>query len=149
MVAAPARAADYVNVRYGYVVSYPANLLVAEPESDAGDGRRFHAHQGSAKLVVWAEWNLHDDAIAQTLHAILRSAASDCVEGNDSYRLVRPTVVVVSCVTKIGVIVYQKTLISRDKLTSIRFEYPYAERKRWDQVVIRVAASLHQGSPAQ
>ncbi|MEW6596461.1 MAG: hypothetical protein AB1429_03085 [Pseudomonadota bacterium] len=138
-----------MNVRYGYLVSYPADLLVAEPESDAGDGRRFHARQGSAKLVVWAEWRLDDDTIDQTPFAISRSAASDCAEGKVSYRLVRPAVVAMSCVTKIGVVVYQKTLISKDKLTSVRFEYPYAERKRWDQVVTRVAASLHGGSPAQ
>ena len=147
--AVPANAATYVNVRYGYGVSYPADLLIAEPEADAGDGRAFHARQGTAKMSVWAQWKLDDDVIDQSPEGIAREAAADCAGGRGAYRLVKPQLVAVSCITPKGVVIYQKTLISKDELTTVRFEYPYTERERWDHVVTRVAASLQQGKPAQ
>jgi hypothetical protein len=149
LLPAVANAATYVNVRYGYVVSYPADLLVAEPEADAGDGRKFHARQGMAKMSVWAEWNLHDDGFDQSPTAVARRAASDCAGGRIGYRVVKPQLVALSCVTPKGRVIYQKTLVRRDVLTTVRFEYPDTERERWDRVVSRVAASLRQGKPAQ
>jgi hypothetical protein len=144
----PANAATYVNVRYGYSVSYPADLLVAERESDAGDGRRFHAREGTAKAAVWAGWRAYDE-FDRSPEAVARLAASDCAGGKVAYRLVKPTLVALSCVTPDGKVLYSKTLIAKDRLTTVTFEYPLAERKRWDPVVARVAGSLHQGTPAQ
>ena len=145
----PAHAETYTNVRYGYWVSYPADLLVAEPEADAGDGLSFHARQGTAKMSVWATWNLHDEAVDQSPEGVAREAASDCARGPIPYRVVKPKLVAVSCVTSQGRVVYQKTLISKDEVTSVRFEYPKVDSNRWDDVVKRVAASLQQGKPAQ
>ncbi len=144
-----ANAATYSNVRYGYWVSYPDDALVAEPEADAGDGRAFHARHGTAKMSVWATWNLHDNAVDQSPRGVAREAAMDCANQALPYRVVKRTFVALSCVTPKGSVIYQKTLISKDVLTSVRFEYPSAEKAHWDDVVKSVAATLQQGGPAQ
>jgi hypothetical protein len=149
LLPAAANAATYVNVRYGYSVDYPADLLVAEPEADAGVGRRFHARQGTAKMSVWAEWNLRTDGFDQSPLAVARRAASDCVGGKVGHEVVKPRIVALSCVTPKGRVIYQKTLVRKDRLATIRFEYPNGERTRWDHVVTSVASSLRQGEPAQ
>ena len=35
----------YNNVRFGYSVCYPGNLLTAQPEADNGDGRKLPVSQ--------------------------------------------------------------------------------------------------------
>jgi hypothetical protein len=144
---APASAATYVNVRYGYAVSYPADLLVAEPEADAGDGRMFHARQGTAKMSVWGEWKM--DGLDQSPAGIAREAGSHCAPGGAAYRVVKPRLVALSCVTPEGWVTYQKTLIGKEALTTVTFDYPTAERRRWDPVVASIAASLRQGTPGR
>ncbi len=147
VAAFPASAADYANARYGYFVSYPANLLVAEREADSGDGRKFHAKRGTAKMAVWAEWKM--DELDQSPDHIAREAASDCDGGKVAYKVVKPKLVALSCVTPKGRVHYQKTLIGKDAVTTLTFEYAASEKARWDPVVARVSTSLQQGTPAR
>jgi hypothetical protein len=147
VASAPASAATYVNVRYGYAVDYPADLLIAEPEADAGDGRMFHAHQGTAKMSVWAEWKM--DGLDQSPEDIAREAGSHCAAGRVAYKVVKPRLVALSCVTAEGRATYQKTLIGKAALTTVTFDYPATERRRWDPVVASIAASMRQGTPGR
>jgi hypothetical protein len=66
---APAKWQTYVNVRYGYQLCYPATLLEAQPEADAGDGRTFVGKDGAELLVFGAynvlQSNLADEATEQ------------------------------------------------------------------------------------
>ena len=135
--------AMYGNPRYGFSIHYPSELLAAEPESDNGDGRKFHARHGSARIAVWAG----DNALNQTPAAIARDAEEDCGRRPAVYRLVKPTVVAVSCITSTGGVVYRKTLIRGDILTSLLATYSASERSVWDPVVQRMAQSLTPGRP--
>jgi hypothetical protein len=148
LAACPALAATYTNGRYGYQVSYPENLLIPEREADAGDGLAFHARRRPAKMSVWAAWNLDDEAVDQSPQGVAREAASDCA-GRAAYRLVKPNLVALSCETAKGTVIYQKTIISKAELTTVRFGYPGMEKAIWNDVVARVAGSLKQGRPDQ
>lgn len=128
-LAAPAQADSYANARYGYTLFYPAGLFAAQPESDNGDGRHFRALSGGADLAVWASYNVSKQSAAD----IANGAAGNCLPSPAPYRLVRATVVVVSCPTANGVL-YHKTYIRGDVLTSFELTYPKAERARWDAV---------------
>jgi len=136
----------YVNVRYGYSVNFPTGLLVAEPESDAGDGRAFHARRGSAKAAVWGAWKLDD--LDQRPSTIAAEAEQEC-GGPAAYKVVKPTMAAVSCVTKKGDVLYRKTLLKGDQIVSLQMTYPAAERATWDPVLQRVAASLTILEPAR
>src|SRR5258708_1624236 len=102
----PALADSYTNARFGYTLSYPAGLFAPQRESDNGDGRHFKALHGGADLAVWGGYNAND----QSAGDIADGVASNCLPAPQPYRLVRPTVVVVSCPTADGV-VYHKTYI--------------------------------------
>ncbi len=134
---APAWADLYGNARYGYTLDYPAGLFAPQPEADNGDGRHFKALKGGADLAVWANYNAMDD----TPSAIADTAAGDCLASPAPYRLVRATLVVVSCPTAKGIL-YRKTLIRDDLLATFELIYPQAERARWDAVVPRLKLTL-------
>ena len=140
LVSGTAFAADatYVNARFGYSISYPADLLVAEPESDNGDGRAFHARRGTARMLVWASNNV----LAESPAALARQAERECAGQSASYRLVKPAVAAVSCTTSRGDVFYEKTLIRGDVLTSILVTYPAQEKAAWDAVVARISKSM-------
>jgi hypothetical protein len=136
--------ATYANARFGYSVSYPADLLIPEREADNGDGRKFHARRGTAKMSVWGSYN----ALDQTPEGIIHDYARDCSAGKPTFKTAKPHLAAFSCTTTTGGVIYQKTLIRRDVLTSVRFEYPSAERAVWDPVVQRVSSSLKAGGGA-
>ena len=58
MTVGTARAEFYANARYGYYVYVPKIFSVADPEADAGDGRRFHTADKSAEVAVYGGWIL-------------------------------------------------------------------------------------------
>jgi hypothetical protein len=141
--ASPAFAVTYANARFGYTIAYRGDLLIAEPEADNGDGRSFHARHGAAKLLVWGSNRDADESPT----VIARQYQGDCAAGKIAYSVVKPKLVAFSCVTAKGDILYQKTIIGDDRLCSLRFDYPAAERATWDGVVKEVSASLRTGSP--
>ena len=59
---------------------------------------------------------------------------ADCTGAAAPYKLVRPTVVVVSCTT-MGGVAYRKTAIRGDVLISYELTYPTAQKARWDAVI--------------
>ena len=50
-----------------------------------------------------------------------------------------------SCITPAGRVLYQKTLIHRDVLSTVRIEYPAADRKTWEPLVAQISGSLTAG----
>ena len=131
----------YINQRFDYSVVYPADKLVAEPESDNGDGRRFHARKGSATMLIWASFNVLDETPA----SIAREAPQECGGRTPSYKLTKPDLVAISCLSPAGIIFWQKTVIRGDVLTTVQITYPKSERATWDPVVRLVSASLRPG----
>ena len=127
----------YHNARYGYAISYPADLFKAEPEAVNGDGRKFHALKGGANFAVWAGYN----SLQQTPAGIADEASADCLSKSAPYRVAKASLVAVSCETKDGIF-YRKTLIRGDVLTSLEMTYPPGERATWDPVVTQISASL-------
>ena len=108
LMALPAQAATYINARFGYSISYPESLLIAEREADNGDGRTFHAHNGTAKVSVWGA-NRDDDS-EKTPQAIARSYQTDC-GAKPANQVIKPKLVAFSCATAAGRVIYQKILI--------------------------------------
>jgi hypothetical protein len=137
--------ATYVNSRFGYSVSYPADLLIPEPEADNGDGRKFHDRHATAVMSVWGAYN----ADQQSPQDIARNYEGDCGAGKVGYEVAKPQLVAFSCITPAGRVIYQKTLIRHDVLTTVRFDYPAEEQAVWDPAVRQVSGSLSAGSGAK
>ena len=137
-LAGPGEAGVYLNARFGYGVDYPQQLI-PQPESENGDGRAFRSADGRTEALVWGGYN----ALDQTPQELAREAEQDCA-GSPAYERVTATLVAMSCVSG-GRIIYQKTLIHGDVLTSLRITYPAAERARWDPIAARMSTALRRG----
>ena len=129
--------ATYANARFGYAIAYPVELLVAEPESDNGDGRAFDAKAGQARFLVYAGFN----SLAETPDAIAETAEASCPAHHAEYRVIRPKLVAISCKVASNII-YQKTTIAGDVLTTLSAIYPVTERLKWNAVVSQMVKSL-------
>jgi hypothetical protein len=140
LAATPALAADgfYANARYGYTVSYPAELFVAQAESDSGDGAVFKGRGNRAEFRVWANYG----AMNMTPKQFADEAEQDCLKRPAAYRVAKANLVAVSCATKGGQIMYEKMLIHDGLVVAILMTYPSSEHARWDKVAARIAGSL-------
>jgi hypothetical protein len=110
----------YANVRFGYQICYPADLLTPEPEADDGDGRVFTAPSG-ASLRVWGVNN----AASQTLDVYTSKLAEP--DAKITYRTVKTGLSVISG-HKGNDIFYAETLPTKDVDDAFRsFELTYSD----------------------
>jgi hypothetical protein len=137
----PAKAKPYGNGRFSYWIDYPENLLVPGREADNGDGLRFHARKGSAEMSVWGEYN----ALDQSPREMVREYERGCGPRTVTFEVANARLAAFSCTTPKGRIIYQKTMIRKDVLATVRLEYPVSEQALWDPVVRQVASSLKAG----
>ena len=139
----PAMASDhqwdvYENVRFGYSICYPADLLTAQPETDNGDGRKFTGKSG-AELAVWGSYNVLEQD-TETLIGGLADAGAAAV----TYRRVAMDWAVVSARWK-GNVFYTKLLLERNAAEGVdivrvfRLIYPANEVKTYNAVAARLA----------
>lgn len=133
-------AATYANVRYGYTIDYPGDLLVPGTEADNGDGLVFSAKSGKAQVAVWGRFNAADETPVQLLHS---EKQRPCAAAQASYEISKRTLVAFSCRTPNDEIVYEKMIIHGDTLVVVRFTYPAAEEMIWSPVIKQMAGSLH------
>ncbi|MBU4529572.1 MAG: SH3 domain-containing protein [Hoeflea sp.] len=78
--------AIYQNARFGTVISYPASLWTALPESENGDGRRFESLDGTAEITVYAGHNALErtvpELLGDTLGSGFESITATKMQGN-------------------------------------------------------------------
>lgn len=124
----------YHNARYGYSISYPADLLKPGGEADNGDGQRF-SNRSIGMNVYGTQMLLNETLLAEF---------NDVVEKSEtvSYKVYRPDFFVVSGVDD-GHIFYQKT-IQRADGTFATFYIQYGSNKRavYDKITARIAKSF-------
>ena len=132
-------ASTYANVRYGYTIEYPGDLLVAGREADNSDGLVFSAKSGKAQVAVWGRFSSPDDTPAQLLHS---DEQRPCAGSRASYEVSKRNLVAFSCQTQNNEIVYEKMLIHGGTLAIVQFTYPVAEQATWSPVVKQMAGSL-------
>ncbi len=123
----------YTNDRLGYSIRYPASLL--KPVGSSGGGQAFTAASGNAGFRVFAA-----PLAGRSARQVAAEAQRIC-PGKPDYRVVKPTLVAVSCETG-DHIVYQKSLLRDGLQITVRGEYPIRERARWDRVVTSIARSM-------
>ncbi|MGQ9896304.1 MAG: hypothetical protein ACUVR8_01895 [Acidobacteriota bacterium] len=129
----------YVNARFGYRVSYPADF-VSQSESDSGDGQVFTGPD-EAELRAWGGHNV----LAETPRKALREELRRCAEGfrQVTYRQVGKDFFVISgYLPDAKHIFYIKKLVRPDRYAGFEFIYPVGNRARYDRAVVTIARSL-------
>ncbi len=126
----------YTNARFGYSISYPANLLKPQGEAENGDGQAFRAGDGRAEMRVWGQHNINNDS----LRTVYDQAVSEWGAGV-SYKVMKQDWFVVSALVN-GKIHYRKTMLRRGVLKTFEIEYDESQKATYDPVTARVAKSF-------
>ena len=136
--AEPGRWRDYVNFKYAYAVCYPANLLVPQGESDAGDGQVFGGNDG-AKLLVYGGYDVDGRSLANRM----KSEKAEIVgrSGKVTYEALKGAWFVISGADDQGVF-YLKTIAVDGRLASLQLTYPAALKAIYDEVAAKLARCL-------
>jgi serine/threonine-protein kinase len=148
LAAAAARADDYrtySNDRFGATADVPASWQ-ADPPPENGDGLRFRSPDGKASIIVSGILNVDDD-LEEALTGEEQPSEGDTV----TYRHRSGKTVTISGMHG-DLIYYRKsTLVCGDQIwNSVYLEYPAAEKSKYNDLVARVARSLHfSGSSGQ
>ena len=127
----------YTNVRFKYSISYPADLLVPQGESDNGDGQIFKEKgNSSVEMRVYGGYNV--------LHETLRSRYDDLIHkwsNGVTYKVMRRDWFVVSAMVN-GKIHYQKTILRGDTFKTFEIEYAAVRGSTYNDVTDRISKSF-------
>jgi hypothetical protein len=127
---------EYRNERYGFSLSYPADLFVVERTAEAGDGQVFVATDADARLLVGALSNDSGYTPATYQDYIARHSYGQYQIG---YRRLGKTWFVLSGEGN-GKIFYEKVMFScaGRLINSFAMIYPSDQRHLFDPVVERI-----------
>jgi len=129
----------YVNARFAYSISYPANVLFPQGESENGDGQRFLSKDGRAELRVWGAYNVLNENLKDAYER--ESSITENPGRTVLYRLLKRDWFVISG-TENGRIFYQKTMLKGEVHKEFRIEYAESDKSRFEQVVKRIEKSF-------
>lgn len=125
----------YTNVRFGYAICYPAELLVSQGESPNGDGQKFMAKNG-AQLIVFGGNNALNESLKGALaHAESRLAG---MSGKITYKALRPTWFVVSGEDG-QTLFYDRTLYSHNQFKSLELTYQRSVAAIYEPLISRLS----------
>ncbi|PSJ37902.1 hypothetical protein [Allosphingosinicella deserti] len=136
----------YTNVRYGFAICYPANLLGAQGEADNGDGQIFKAGDG-AELRAFGTNNILNRSLAAEAVQQVRSHIGRY--GKITYRISRPGWTVVSGTDGESQLFYAKTFAREGQFITFKLTYPKTAAQRYRSVVERLSRCfrLTEGRP--
>ncbi len=133
----------YNNARYGTSADIPANGFSAEPSAQNGDGQTWVSADGRGRILVFGELVVTSATLPAYRQQILSYARSDGVD--IVYNVAKKNWFVYSGFIG-NDIVYEKVLVARgcDPMLAhhVYLKYPISQKKRYDSIVRRVAASL-------
>jgi hypothetical protein len=138
-VVAPAAQTNYktyANARFGYSISYPADLLKAQGETSNSDGQVFA--NDDAEMRVFGTNMLLNKSLSKEYNAVVKEHGAE----NVTYKTLKKNFFVVSG-AKDGKVFYQKT-VARNGGSFVTFmiEYDAAKRGVYDKAVERMVKSF-------
>lgn len=132
----------YSNARFEYALKYPSDIFTPQEEAQNGDGRAFLSKDGTAKVLVWGQYN--------ALFKTLKTAYSDDLKSRKkgvSYKALLKDGYVISG-TSGGKIFYQKTILKGKDgdggavIGTFQIEYRFSDKAKFDPIVRKMAASF-------
>lgn len=137
-----ASAADhaYVNQRFGFELSYPAERFAEGQESDNGDGIRAVSRDGKATLIAYGS---HSPGVfGQSLEDVYNEERSSAGRRVTYQRLVRAESYFVISGFENGEIFYIKAYVIDGILKALDLRYPESARAPYDSVTAKVSRSF-------
>jgi hypothetical protein len=127
----------YSNARFKYSISYPADLLIPQGESENGDGQVFREKSSSSvEMRVYGGYNVNNETLRSRYTELTRKWANGV-----TYKVIRADWFVVSAMVN-GKIHYQKTILRGDVFKTFEIEYDAVRGSTYNDVTTRVAKSF-------
>lgn len=132
--AADSRWKTYPNGRFGFVLSYPAELIAGR-EAMNGGGREFHSKDKEFSLAAFAHFFVPDsgDSFDKRWQEEL-----DTPDVTITYKKKTPNWYVVSGLTKRGTEYYHKLYRKGSNWAAFHITYPHAKNKTYDPWVVQI-----------
>jgi hypothetical protein len=125
---------DYVNLRFGFKMSYPANLI-ASPDPENGDGREYHTTNKEFSVTAYGHY-----LVDMTLNSLWEDDLKE-YGGHITYKRKAANRYVVSGV-KDDKEFYRKVHTKGDSCSVLHFTYPPAKAKEYDPLVEKIVKSF-------
>ena len=127
----------YTNARFKYSISYLADLLIPQGESENGDGQVFK-EQGpsSVEMRVYGGYNVSKETLRSRYAELIRKWSSGI-----TYKVIRRDWFVVSAMVS-GKIHYQKTILRGDVFKTFEIQYDAVRGSTYNDVTDRIAKSF-------
>ncbi len=126
--------AKYENERFGFVLTYPKDLVASDAPAN-GAGREFHTADGEFSVLAHGHFLQKDDG-----DSLEKRWKDELRERGDTvtYKKKSETWYVISGVTKKGVEFYHKFYTKGSNWVSMEITYPHAKNKKYDPWVARM-----------
>jgi len=127
----------YSNARFKYSISYPADLLAPQGESENGDGQVFREKSNSSvEMRVYGGHNALNESLRSRYDVVVRQWNKGV-----TYKVIRRDWFVVSAMVN-GKIHYQKTILRGDIFKTFEIEYDAVRGSTYNDVTDRIAKSF-------
>lgn len=130
----------YQNARFDFSVSYPADVLIPQGESENHDGQKFRSPDGRAEMLVYGSHNVLNQTLRQ-LFAEETNPSADHPQRTLSYQTLKGNWFVVSGVEK-GRVFHQKTMLIRGIFKTFRIEYDESQKYQFDALTAQMVRSF-------
>lgn len=140
----PGQERVYGNVRFGYSVKYPSDMLFPQGEADNGDGQRFISKDSKAKLTVYGANNIDSTTLDAELDLESRGRMENDSKRVVAYKRLKDNWFVISGFQE-GNVFYLKRFLVDNYLITFNFIYPETEKEKWDSVLTNMVEDFNPG----
>jgi hypothetical protein len=127
----------YANARFKYSISYPADLLIPQGESENGDGQVFKEKgPSSVEMRVYGGYNISHETLRSRYAELIRKWSNGI-----TYKVIRRDWFEVSAMVS-GKIHYQKTILRGDVFKTFEIEYDAVRGSTYNDVTDHIVKSF-------
>ena len=130
----------YHNARFDFSISYPADVLIPQGESENHDGQKFRSRDGRAEMLVYGSYNALNQTLRQ-LYSEETNPSADHPHRTVSYKTLKGNWFVVSGIEE-GRVFYQKTMLAKGIFKTLRIEYDESQKDRFDSLTAQMVRSF-------
>jgi hypothetical protein len=131
----------YKNERFGFSLTYPANLFFPQMESNNGDGQDFLTKDGLVKITVSGINNVLSTNLEDEFDDEIRALKQESPSVVIGYSRLKEHWYVISGFRGKEVF-YTKKFLVNDEFITLGITYPEVERAKWDKIVEKIASDF-------
>lgn len=127
-------AGSYTNEKLGYSITYPKDILILQPETEATDEQVFLAKEGKARLRIHKDERKDKSGKALSFNEAFEQDRGTTSKRQVAYSSLKPLFYVVSGVEG-NEIFYQKTIMAKGEMVTAKLIYMKEDKPTYDAMI--------------